>query len=84
MLTPFHSEDEVQEAESDLRHLRLQLKAIEVQCLQYIPPDADPELVQSIQNWKADWANLKKKWASRRSTSFEGESFASVSSPPAR
>ncbi|EOO03548.1 hypothetical protein UCRPA7_892 [Phaeoacremonium minimum UCRPA7] len=77
-------QDEVQEAESDLRHLRLQLKAIEVQCLQYIPPDADPELVQSIQNWKADWANLKKKWASRRSTSFEGESFASVSSPPAR
>ncbi|KAJ9141887.1 hypothetical protein NKR23_g7564 [Pleurostoma richardsiae] len=76
-------EEEVQESESELRFLRLQLKAIEVQSLEYMPPDADPELVQSIQNWKSDWASLHRKWTERRSGgSHEGESFTTTMSSP--
>lgn len=34
---------------------------------EYLPPDADDtELVQSIQNWKADYRELKVKMAARR------------------
>lgn len=27
----------------------------------YVPPDADPELHRSIENWKRDWAELKAR-----------------------
>jgi hypothetical protein len=62
----FHSEDELDGDESELTHLRLRLRAIELLCYEFVPADADPELQQSIENWKADWADLKKKMASRK------------------
>lgn len=78
-------EDEVAENESELRFLRLQLRAIEVECHQYMPRDADPELAQSIRNWKSDWARLREKMASRRGTSFgEDSTFSTFTSPSAR
>ncbi|KAK1596132.1 uncharacterized protein LY79DRAFT_588268 [Colletotrichum navitas] len=56
-------EDELQENDSELTYLRLGLKAIEVQC----PNNADPDLAQSIQNWKADWSDLKRKRSKHKS-----------------
>lgn len=46
---------------SELSFLRLQLRGIEVQCRSYVPVDADPELTESIENWKADWFALRAK-----------------------
>lgn len=63
-------EDVVADNEAELRHLRLELRAIEVQCMAYVPKGADPELGQSIQNWKDDWHALREKWALRRGSSF--------------
>ncbi|TDZ23257.1 hypothetical protein Cob_v003710 [Colletotrichum orbiculare MAFF 240422] len=56
-------EEELQENDSELTYLRLGLKAIEVQC----PADTDPDLAQSIQNWKSDWTALKRKRAKHKS-----------------
>ncbi|KAJ4414291.1 hypothetical protein N0V82_008020 [Gnomoniopsis sp. IMI 355080] len=63
-------EDVVADHEAELRHLRLELRAIEVQCMGYVPKDADPELERSIRNWKEDWYALKEKYASRKGSSF--------------
>lgn len=63
-------EDVVADHEAELRHLRLELRAIEVQCMGYVPKDADPELEQSIRNWKEDWYTLKEKYALRKGSSF--------------
>lgn len=63
-------EDVVADNEAELRHLRLELRAIEVQCMGYVPKDADPDLDQSIRNWKEDWHALKEKCALRRGSSF--------------
>ncbi|CAK7217432.1 hypothetical protein SBRCBS47491_003164 [Sporothrix bragantina] len=46
---------------SELSFLRLQLRGIEVQCRSYVPADADPQLTESIENWKADWFALRAK-----------------------
>ncbi|KAI0203066.1 hypothetical protein F4808DRAFT_51322 [Astrocystis sublimbata] len=51
------------ESDTDLLNLRIQLKAIEVQCLSYVPEDADPELSESIDAWKMEWSALKQKRA---------------------
>ncbi|EQB52802.1 hypothetical protein CGLO_07548 [Colletotrichum gloeosporioides Cg-14] len=56
-------EEELQENDSELTYLRLGLKAIEVQ----LPLDVDPDLNQSILNWKADWTALKRKRAKNKS-----------------
>ncbi|KAK2026911.1 hypothetical protein LX32DRAFT_463196 [Colletotrichum zoysiae] len=56
-------EEELQENDSELTYLRLGLKAIEVQC----PNNTDPDLAQSIQNWKADWSDLKRKRSKHKS-----------------
>lgn len=61
-------EEAVAEDESELRYLKIQLRAIETQCAGYVPPGADPELEQSIRFWKRDWAELRDKWAARRGT----------------
>ncbi|KIH94714.1 hypothetical protein SPBR_03695 [Sporothrix brasiliensis 5110] len=54
---------------SELSFLRLQLRGIEVRCRSYVPADADPELTESIENWKADWSALRAKVdEERRST----------------
>ncbi|KAL2759404.1 hypothetical protein ACRALDRAFT_1079461 [Sodiomyces alcalophilus JCM 7366] len=74
-------ESELQESDADLSHLRLGLKAIEVQC----PRDvvlADAELARSIANWKHDYAELKTRRASRRRArllSLESPGSVSVS-----
>lgn len=54
-------EDEVSGNESDLRHLRIELRAVETLVHDFVPPEADPDLVQSIQNWKTDWAKLRER-----------------------
>ncbi|KAH8906994.1 hypothetical protein BR93DRAFT_927838 [Coniochaeta sp. PMI_546] len=59
-------EDEIATNKSDLEHLRLQLRALEVLCYEYVPPDADRDLLESIENWKSDYTRLKLKMASRR------------------
>ncbi|KAK2001842.1 hypothetical protein LX36DRAFT_313861 [Colletotrichum falcatum] len=56
-------EEELQENDSELTYLRLGLKAIEVQC----PNNVDPDLAQSIQNWKTDWSDLKRKRSKHKS-----------------
>ncbi|KAL1901399.1 hypothetical protein Sste5346_001804 [Sporothrix stenoceras] len=54
---------------SELSFLRLQLRGIEVRCRSYVPVGADPELTESIENWKADWSALRAKVGEeRRST----------------
>lgn len=58
------------ENEAELRHLRLELRALEVQCMDYVPKGADPQLGESIRNWKDDWRALRDKWALRRGSSF--------------
>ncbi|CAK7223759.1 hypothetical protein SCUCBS95973_005288 [Sporothrix curviconia] len=52
---------DLDEFRSELSFLRLQLRGIEVQCRSYVPADADPELTESIENWKADWFALRAK-----------------------
>lgn len=63
-------ENVVADNEAELRHLRLELHAIEVQSMSYVPKDADPYLEQSIRNWKEDWHALREKYAVRRGSSF--------------
>lgn len=52
--------------EADLRHLKVELRAIEAQCMGYVPKGADPELDESIRRWRQDWAALRDKFSSRR------------------
>ncbi|KAK0639340.1 hypothetical protein B0T16DRAFT_242515 [Cercophora newfieldiana] len=59
-------EDEIGGNESDLRHLRIELRAIQTLCHEFVPPDADPDLVQSIENWKSDWARLRERMSSNK------------------
>ncbi|ORY56110.1 uncharacterized protein BCR38DRAFT_120160 [Pseudomassariella vexata] len=61
-------ECERNDGEMEILNLQIQLKAIEVQCLNYVPEDADPELLNSIESWKADWSALKRKRARRQDT----------------
>ncbi|KAF3765845.1 hypothetical protein M406DRAFT_356082 [Cryphonectria parasitica EP155] len=62
-------EDVVADHEAELKHLRLELRAIEVRCMGYVPEGADPELDRSIRNWKDDWRNLRERFAARRGSS---------------
>lgn len=50
--------------EADLRHLKVELRAIEAQCMGYVPKGADPELDESIRRWRQDWAALRAKFSS--------------------
>ncbi|KAI7788656.1 hypothetical protein LA080_008546 [Diaporthe eres] len=81
-------EEAVAEDESELRYLKIQLRAIEAQCAGYVPKGAEPELEQSIRFWKRDWAELRDKWAARRGSSFasgdESGTFSSQTSPSRR
>ncbi|KAK4227999.1 hypothetical protein QBC38DRAFT_454711 [Podospora fimiseda] len=66
-------ESEIQELEeditSDLRHLRIEMRALETLVSEFIPPqNSDPELIQAIANWKSDWARVKQRVTSRRTT----------------
>jgi hypothetical protein len=47
--------------QSELSFLRLQLRAIEVQSLEYIKANTDEELSQSINQWKKDWKDVDQR-----------------------
>ncbi|KAI0142370.1 hypothetical protein F4776DRAFT_676281 [Hypoxylon sp. NC0597] len=64
-------ERERNEGEMEMLNLQIQLKAIEVQCLSYVPEDADEELRESISAWKTEWSALKRKRARRKAGSGE-------------
>jgi len=53
-------------------NLQIQLKAIEVQCLSYVPVDADRELRESIDTWKMEYSALKQKRARNRASLNNG------------
>ncbi|KAK3344141.1 hypothetical protein B0T25DRAFT_573099 [Lasiosphaeria hispida] len=55
-------EEEVGGNESDLRTLRIELRAIEA----LVPVEADQELVRSIENWKSDLALLREKVSAKK------------------
>ncbi len=58
--------DHFDDVAAELSFLRLQLRALEVRCGPYMPDDADPELAESIANWKADWSALRAQVAEER------------------
>ncbi|KAI0900799.1 hypothetical protein F4806DRAFT_168176 [Annulohypoxylon nitens] len=59
-------ERERNEGEMEMLNLQIQLKAIEVQCLSYVPENADQELRESISAWRTEWSALKRKRARRK------------------
>ncbi|KAL5890056.1 hypothetical protein ACKVWC_005273 [Pyricularia oryzae] len=75
-------EEDVRENESELTHLRLQLKAIELQIPERSGEDQDPELTESIDNWKAEFETVKSRWRERRSrnSSFRTTDDSSMTS----
>jgi hypothetical protein len=46
--------------------LRVQLRALEVQGLDYVQFNDDEELTQSIINWKQQWADVEQRTKARR------------------
>jgi hypothetical protein len=68
-------EEELQENDSDLQHLRISLKAIEIQ----LPPHPDADLQRGIAAFKHDYHALKRKRVNRSSiaslASFESMSI---------
>jgi len=46
-----------------------------VQCRQYLPEDADPELAESIEAWKDEWKTTRDQLAARRQHSFDTSSI---------
>ncbi|KAI1825362.1 hypothetical protein F4861DRAFT_501780 [Xylaria intraflava] len=56
-------ESKRKESGTEILNLRIQLKAIEVQCLSYVPREVDQELHESIDAWKSEWSALKQKRA---------------------
>ncbi|KAI0852084.1 hypothetical protein F5Y00DRAFT_228600 [Daldinia vernicosa] len=72
-------ECERNEGEMEMLSLQIQLKAIEVQCLSYVPKDADEELRESISAWKTEWSALKRKRARRKASA--GEDTGTIGTP---
>ncbi|RYO74184.1 hypothetical protein DL764_010938 [Monosporascus ibericus] len=72
-------EDERNENEMEILNLQFQLKAIEVQCLSYVPKDADQDLRESISAWKTEWSALKRKRA--RKKDYSADEASSSASP---
>jgi hypothetical protein len=35
-------------------------------CAEFVPVDADPDLFQSIENWKADWVLVRDRMQDRK------------------
>jgi hypothetical protein len=60
------SESDLTASQSSYTFLKLQLKALEVQALRYIPPDDDEGLVEGFQRWKEDWRELDGHFRTRR------------------
>jgi hypothetical protein len=61
-----HREDDFEANQSELKFLRIQLQALEAQCAQYVPRNDDPELTESILNWKVDWEDIDRRSKARR------------------
>ncbi|RFU34050.1 hypothetical protein B7463_g2277, partial [Scytalidium lignicola] len=61
-------EEDFEANQSELKYLRIQMQAIEVQCSLYLDPNEDEDLSQSIQNWKQDWETIDKRWKTRKET----------------
>ncbi|EAQ83998.1 hypothetical protein CHGG_10402 [Chaetomium globosum CBS 148.51] len=64
-------EDDILSGESELRHLRLKLRAVETLWQETARPDTaggggDPDLVRSIENWKADWVLVRDRMLDRK------------------
>lgn len=57
---------DLEASQSELTFLRLQLRALEVQCSAYIPFGADEDLSESIKNWKLEWADIDQRTKARR------------------
>ncbi|KAL8334617.1 hypothetical protein RB598_009061 [Gaeumannomyces tritici] len=77
------SEDEVRENESELFHIRLQLKAVELLSANSDGGGGgggdvghrghhDPELVESIENFREDFEAVQERWRERRSCRGDG------------
>ncbi|KEY72715.1 hypothetical protein S7711_02503 [Stachybotrys chartarum IBT 7711] len=79
-------EEELQENDDELQHLRISLKAVEIQ----LPPHPDQELQRGIAAFKQDYLALKRKRVNRSSiasiASFDStsvaESTAQLDTPP--
>lgn len=67
------SERERKEGEMEMLNLQIQLKAIEVQCLSYVPEDADEDLREGISAWKTEWSALKRKKARQKALAGASE-----------
>ncbi|KAL8334616.1 hypothetical protein RB598_009061 [Gaeumannomyces tritici] len=76
-------EDEVRENESELFHIRLQLKAVELLSANSDGGGGgggdvghrghhDPELVESIENFREDFEAVQERWRERRSCRGDG------------
>lgn len=65
----------------EMLSLQIQLKAIEVQCLSYVPKDADEELRESISAWKTEWSALKRKRARRKASASASEDTEILGTP---
>ncbi|POR32918.1 Uncharacterized protein TPAR_06854 [Tolypocladium paradoxum] len=71
-------EQELQENDDELQHLRICLKAVEIQ----MPPHPDRELQRCIATFKHDYQALKKKRANRASlTSIASIESSTIGSP---
>lgn len=78
-------ESERSEGEMEILNLQIQLKAIEVQCLSYVPEDADEELRKSISVWKSEWAALKRKRVRRKAAAAAAnEDLGIIQATPSR
>lgn len=72
-----HREQELDENDDELQHLRICLKAVEIQ----MPPHPDRELQRCIATFKHDYQALKKKRAGR---AVLGSFNSSTANSPAR
>ncbi|KAJ3561532.1 hypothetical protein NPX13_g8910 [Xylaria arbuscula] len=62
-------ERERKQSDTELLNLQIQLKAIEVQLMNYMPQGADDELSESINAWKQEFSALKQKRPRMRQSS---------------
>jgi hypothetical protein len=91
-LTNYSREDNLEASQAELKYLRIQLQAIEVQASEYTARSEDLELTQSIRNWKAEYEGIDKRTRARKMLSRDstrrdgsrgsfGRNSASVDSP---
>ncbi|KAM7208459.1 hypothetical protein V8F20_001140, partial [Naviculisporaceae sp. PSN 640] len=65
-------QEELGDNEGELKHLRLRMRAVETLCGEFVRCNAkrggviDPDLVESIERWKSDWAKLREKMAAKK------------------